>query len=142
MIHPSPYAMLRKAQGLYPTGAEAEAVGPAWTDLQALAAHWSHLQARPNAAPASYQPAERPYAAQAISAQAAGQSLGGEHPSNGPRMRMPPPMYPPTSYPTSGTLYGVPSTPGQPTRHAYYDSIIQQHKNAAQNAVFMPAAME
>jgi len=104
MNHPSPYTLLRDANGLrIPVLADPNE--PAWTDLHTLAAHWQDLH------------------------------------QEGPPMRTPAPMHPPIAYPTATQIYDA-SAPSSKTRHANYDAIIEQHKTAAEKAVYVPAALE
>ena len=118
MNHPSLYALLREASGLQPSpAADSPGLAP-WTDLHTLAARWQDLR----------QPSS-------------GVSPSANTPSGGPHMRTPAPMHPSVGYPTATQTYGA-SAPSPRQRHAYYDAIIEQHKNAAEKAVYVPAALE
>lgn len=136
MNHPSPYALLRGANGLHPRAA-ADPPESAWTDLQTLAALWQDLRQPPprTAAPNRFQaniPAPSPVPTLPNKA---------ETPTAGTHMRTPAPMYPPIAYPNATQPYGTPAESSRP-RHAYYDAIIEQHKSAAGKAVYVPAALE
>ncbi|MCL2811075.1 MAG: hypothetical protein FWD25_04200 [Clostridia bacterium] len=117
MYQPSPYTLLREANGLV-APARTDLLESAWTDQHTLAARWQDLlQPSPKAATPAPLPAD------------------------GPAMRTPPPMHPPIAYPTTTQVYDASTAPSRP-RHPHYDSIIEQHKNAAEKAVYVPAALE
>ena len=130
--HPSPYELLRAANGLHPT-ATGDATAPAWSDAHTLAARWEDLRQPPPEAGAPRRP-ESPAAGPAPPPVP-------DTPADGPRMRTPAPMHPPIAYPNATQTYGAPAAPPKP-RHPYYDAIIEQHKSAAEKAVFVPAALE
>ena len=123
MDHPSPYALLRDANGLHPP-LTADSSEPApWTDLHTLAARWQDLrQPSPANDPTPNDPAPN-------------------DPAPNASMRTPAPMHPPIAYPTATQTYGA-STAAARQRHAYYDAIIEQHKSAAERAVYVPAELE
>ncbi len=122
MNHTSPYMLL--------SALDDWSAAPV-VDLPALAERWrgTHRSPAAHAAHAAHAaPLPSPVAPTQESA-----------PVSGPRMRTPAPMYPPTAYPSGIPTYN--SAP-QPTRHAHYDAILEQHRNAAKNAVFTSAPIE
>ena len=126
MQHPSPYTLLRAANG-FKTPAATDPPGPSWTDPHTLAARWQDLQQPPPSV--------------AASAPADSGAPPAPIPADGPPMRTPAPMHPPIAYPTSTQIYDA-SAPSPKSRHAHYDAIIEQHKNAAEKAVYVPATLE
>jgi len=124
MNHPSPYTLLRGANGFHAPTTFDPPRPSAWTDSQTLAMRWQDLQQRPSSSDAPSPPGTEDDAA-----------------SGGPRMRAPAPMHPPIAYPTGTQTYGSPAAPVR-QRHPYYDAIIEQHKSAAEKAVFVPAELE
>ncbi|MCL2545311.1 MAG: hypothetical protein FWE77_05270 [Clostridia bacterium] len=131
MNHPTPYALLREANGLQPSpAADSPGLAP-WTDLHTLAARWQDLRQPPP-------DADSPAPLQEADVKA---DVKADAPAGNPRMRTPAPMHPSIAYPTGTQTYGAPAAaPRQ--RHAYYDAIIEQHKSAAEKAVFVPAELE
>ena len=127
MHHPSPYTLLREANGVHTfTSAQADLPEPPWTDFHTLAARWQDLlqpQPQPQARAATPAPAQTPA------------------PTDGPAMRTPPPMHPPIVYPNATQVYDASAAASRP-RHTNYDNIIEQHKNAAEKVVYVPAALE
>jgi hypothetical protein len=121
MTHPSPYELLSVLDQPH-TSLSSPVRSVSSNDLHMLAERWKNAYAHP--APS---PAMQPHGSLPVSQ------------SKGPMLRTPPPMYPPTAYPT-----GVPSYNASPqsTRHAYYDSILQQHRNAAKRAIFVEGPLE